>query len=59
MPTAEMSSNFCGEQSAPKPLSSAALTLLRRVWPLTCVGIALVANAIWVGFLGYWLAKLF
>jgi len=59
MPTAEMSSNSCGEQSAPKPLSSAALTLLRRVWPLTCVGIALIANAIWIGFLGYWLAKLF
>jgi hypothetical protein len=59
MPTAEMSSNSCGEHSAPKPLSSAALTLLRRVWPLTCVGIALIANAIWIGFLGYWLAKLF
>jgi hypothetical protein len=33
--------------------------LQHRVLPLMSLGIALIANAIWIGFLGYWLVKLF
>jgi hypothetical protein len=50
--------NSYREQTRPKPMGSAVLTLLHRLWPLTSVGIALLANAIWIGFLGYWLFKL-
>jgi hypothetical protein len=42
--TTDMSSNSYVEQSAPRPLGNAAPTLPRRVWRLTCVGIALIAN---------------
>jgi hypothetical protein len=50
--------NSYGEATAPKPSSNAVFTLLRQAWPLTAVGIALMANAIWIGFLGYALVKL-
>ena len=46
------------EQSAPKPGTSVLLTLRHRVWPATCLGMALVANAIWIGLLAYVLIKL-
>jgi hypothetical protein len=44
--------------TAPKRSSNTAFTLLHRAWPLTAVGIALVANAIWIGLLGYAFVKL-
>jgi hypothetical protein len=46
------------EQSAPNPGTSVLLTLRHRVWPTTCLGIALIVNAIWIGFLGCALIKL-
>jgi uncharacterized membrane protein YccF (DUF307 family) len=57
MTSADISPWSYREQTALKPLSSAAFTLRHRVWPWMCVGIALIANAIWIVFLGYWLAK--
>lgn len=35
-----------------------ALARMREAWPKVVVGLALAINAIWIGFLGYWLAKL-
>jgi hypothetical protein len=35
-----------------------ALARTREAWPKVVVGLALAINAIWIGFLGYWLAKL-
>ena len=50
--------NSYGEATAPKPSSNAVFTLLHRAWPLMAGGVALVANAIWIGLLGYALVKL-
>jgi hypothetical protein len=58
MTTTDVRLNSYRKQTTPKPMGSAALALLHRLWPLTSVGIALLANAIWIGFLGYWLIKL-
>ena len=41
----------------PAPHSQAA-SRLRNVWPVACLGIAGIATAIWVGFLGYGFFKL-
>lgn len=46
------------EKSAPKPGTGLLLTLRHRVWPATCLSMALIANAIWIGLLGYVLIKL-
>jgi hypothetical protein len=54
-----MISNSFGERIAPQLSGRAARTLLNRAWPLAGVGIALIANAIWIGALGYGLSKLF
>ena len=34
-------------------------SLLHRLWPPTAIAIALIANAIWIGLLGYSVIKLF
>jgi hypothetical protein len=51
--------NSYGEATALKRSSNTVFTLLHRAWPLTAVGIALMANAIWIGLLGYALVKCF
>jgi hypothetical protein len=41
---------------------SRAKTMVDRVggaWPLIATGVAVAANAAWIGFLGYGLSKLF
>ena len=45
-------------RSAAKPWAEAVFTLRHRLLPLMTLGIALIANAIWIGFLGYWLGFL-
>ena len=32
-------------------------SLIDRAWPLTGLGLALAANAVWIGLLGYWLGR--
>jgi hypothetical protein len=41
---------------ATKPVSSSRLG---GAWPLIAIGVAVAANAAWIGFLGYGLSKLF
>jgi hypothetical protein len=41
---------------ATKPMSSSRLG---GAWPLIAIGVAVAANAAWIGFLGYGLSKLF
>lgn len=53
-----MSSNSDGKGLRPRLSGGATRTLLNRAWPLVGVGIALIANAIWIGILGYGLAEL-
>lgn len=36
---------------------SASRSLIDRAWPLAGLGLALAINAIWIGLLGYWLAR--
>ena len=33
-------------------------SLLRRAWPSMAIAVALIANAIWIGLLGYAVSKL-
>lgn len=39
--------------------TSPLLARLRGVWPPIGIGLAVIANATWIGFLGYGLSKLF
>jgi hypothetical protein len=54
-----MSANPYRERITPVLSGSVPRTLLNRVWPLAGVGIALIANAMWIGILGYGFSKLF
>jgi hypothetical protein len=33
-------------------------SVMVRAWPIMGLVLALVANALWIGFLGYWVARL-
>ncbi len=44
---------------APRTTMSAVHTRLREAWPMVGVGLVLLANAAWIGLLGYGLSKLF
>ena len=46
-------------QSLANSRVGALFGLRHRVLPFMSLGIAIIANAIWVGFLGYWLVRLF
>jgi hypothetical protein len=39
--------------------TSPLLAGLRGAWPPIGIGLAVIANATWIGFLGYGLSKLF
>jgi hypothetical protein len=39
--------------------ANALLARLRSAWPPIGIGLAVIANAAWIGFLGYGLSKLF
>ena len=41
-----------------RPPPSRSRSLLDRAWPLAGLGLALVTNAVWIGFLGYWVGRL-
>jgi hypothetical protein len=45
-------------RTLPNPISLFHLSLFHRIWPLAAVGVALIANTAWIGFLGYELYKL-
>jgi hypothetical protein len=43
---------------SPAP-TNALLARLRGAWPAIGIGLAVIVNATWIGFLGYGLSKLF
>jgi hypothetical protein len=47
------------DRTTPHPSNGGALRVLHRVWPPASLALALIANVIWIGLLGYGLAKLF
>jgi hypothetical protein len=53
-----MSANPYRERITPVLSGSVPRTLLNRVWPLAGVGIALIANAMWIGIFEYGFSKL-
>ena len=40
------------------PPASNSRSLIERAWPLAGLGLALVTNAVWIGFLEYWVGRL-
>ena len=46
------------ERAVPSREKSWPPSLLRRAWPSMAIAVALIANAIWIGLLGYAVGKL-
>ena len=41
-----------------RPLAPSGASVIERAWPIMGLVFALVANAAWIGFLGYWIGRL-
>ena len=55
---ADVRGNLMSAAEQVTPPASNSRSLIERAWPLAGLGLALVTNAVWIGFLGYWVGRL-